>query len=48
MSNDNAEMAMPFLGWQVDRICEAHGDVVAYERFRNAVHNELERILGIP
>jgi hypothetical protein len=38
----------PFLGWQVDRIGEAHGDVVAYERFRDAVHAELERILGIP
>lgn len=37
-----------FLEWQTARVDEQGGDLRTYEKFVNALHNELENILGVP
>jgi hypothetical protein len=37
-----------FMQWQVDRVKDTGGDVIAYSKIIVEVSNELERILGTP
>jgi hypothetical protein len=37
-----------FMHWQTDRVREAKGDLVAYGKATTAMHNENERLLGVP
>jgi hypothetical protein len=37
-----------FMMWQRERVAEAGGDVSSLDKAATLIHNELERILGVP
>jgi len=38
----------PFMQWQLERVRETGGDMVAYSKAVTAMTNEVERLLGVP
>jgi hypothetical protein len=37
-----------FMQWQVERVSENGGDMIAYENATTTMTNEIERLLGVP